>query len=423
MVEYRPVPDADIDAWSRLLAYAFRPADPYEPIESVEDLPPPATLGDRRGLYDGDELRCTGAHHWFRLRVRGTFREVPGLSAVSTPPRYRRQGLVRRLLVDSLHEYCERGAGLCALWPFSHPFYRRFGWGTCSRRGRTTCEPDALAGIDAPASGRFEPACNRDDRETNGGEHGEFVALSADDWGALDRVYRATNSQGLAMDRTEAWWRKRVFQNRDDDPYVAGWVRNGRLAGYLVYDIEAGEGAEDGPRMIVSELGYVDFEAYRALLALCRYHDSQVSAIEVTGPVDTMIQIQDLARDPRDVEVEIEPGPMIRIVDVREALSTLSYPDGIETDLTIDLSDDLAEWNDGRFRLSITAGTGTCKRTDSEDDPDLETSIATLSQTVVGFRSIDRAERVGDFDVASLAAREALVAAFPTEETFLREGF
>ena len=133
---------------------------------------------------------------------------------------------------------------------------------------------------------------------------------------------------------------------------------------------------------------------------------------------------------------------MARMVDVSRALSALSYPADIEADLTIAVADDTAGWNDGRFRLSIADGTGTCEPTDDGPEGgsgvdvdvgtsadsgsgsvDLTTSIATLSQVAVGYLSVERAERVGDFEIASTDARNTLAAAFPPGEPFLREGF
>jgi predicted acetyltransferase len=421
MSEYRPVPDADVPDFQRILNYAFSPTEEYEPIDSPDDLPPRATLGDRRAIYEGSKIRCTAVHHWFRLRVRGEFEEVPGLSAVATPPEYRRQGLVGHLLTQSLAEYRERGTGFCALWPFSHPFYRQFGWGLCSRYGRVTCQPEALTGVGSTKGG------------SEGRSH-EFRRCSADDWDALDRVYRTTNDRDLVMDRTGDWWRKRVFTGWDDDPYVIGVERDGQLVGYLVYDIEEGE-ADGGRRMVVREAGHVDSAAYRAVLEFCRNHDSQVEECELRGPVDT--SLQDLACDPGEIDVEIEPGPMIRIVDLARALSGLSYPAGIEADLALDVTDEVADWNDGRFRLSIADGTARCEPIEegtgadtgsdsgavADSDADLTASIATLSGVAMGYLSVDRAETVGSFEVASAEAREALEAAFPPRETFLREFF
>lgn len=419
MLEYRPVPDEDLEEFRRLVSYAFRPTEAYEPVDSPDDLPEPATVGDRRGIYEDGELCSVCAHHWFTLRVRDEFHAAPGLSAVSTPPRHRRRGLVRRLLSESLREYRDRDAGVSVLWPFEHPFYRRFGWGTCSRHVRATCEPEALAELDATTVGGVDRTADRPDATSTDAD-GEFVDLGADEWEALDRVYRATNDQGLAMSRTEEWWRKRVFAGWDRDPYVAGWERNGRLAGYLVYTIdEPADGDSDGRRMDVRELGYTDFEAYRHLLRFCGYHDSQVGSVRLYGPVDTTIQ--DLVSDPRDVELEIEPGPMVRLVDVRRALGALSYPASMGGEVVIEVEDDLAEWNDGRFRLSVADGRTTVERTD--DDSEVVAGVPTLSQVVVGHYSVARAERVGTLTLGSDEARSTLAGLFPPEETFLREFF
>ncbi|PSP74265.1 GNAT family N-acetyltransferase [Halobacteriales archaeon QS_3_64_16] len=421
MSEYRSVPETDVPDFQRILSYAFSPTEEHEPIDSLEDLSPRATLGDRRAIYEGSEIRCTAVQHWFRLQVRGEFEEAPGLSAVATPPEYRRKGLVGRLLAESLAEYRDRGAGFCALWPFSHPFYRQFGWELCSRYGRVTCQPEALAGIGSVKRG-------------GEGRSHEFRRCSAEDWDALDRVYCATNDRDLAMDRTEDWWRKRVFTGWDDDPYVTGIERDGRVVGYLVYDIEEGE-AGDGRRMIVREAGHVDSAAYRAVLEFCRNHDSQVEECELRGPVDT--SLQDLACDPSEIDVEVEPGPMIRIVDLSQSLAALSYPSDVEADLVLDITDTVADWNEGRFRLSIGDGSATCEPagggvdadagSDSDSiagsDSDLTASIATLSGVAVGHLSVEHGETVGDFEVASAEAREALEAAFPPRETFLREFF
>lgn len=398
--DYRVVSDADINEFRRLVNYAFRPTEAFEPIESIDDLPDPATLAVNRGLYDGDEIVSTVAHHWFTLRIRGEWHGVAGVSAVSTPPKHRRKGLVRQLLSASLHEYRERGTHFAALWPFEYAFYRKLGWGTCSEGAVTTCSPDALAfvdSVDVPIGGAF-------------------VDLDADRWEELDRIYEACNDHALAMQRTEEWWRKRVFQGWKRDPYVAGWERDGELRGYLVYAIEEGD---DEREMTVWELGYRDREAYLELVRFCRYHDSQIGEVTIHGPRDTILH--DLVSDPRAVEIELHPGGMIRVVDVEGALSALSYPVDESRSLVLDVNDDLAEWNDGRFRLAVEDGHATCEMT--TDDPEVSIGIATLSQIVVGYLSVERARLVGDFDVMSETGEKTLAAMFPEEETYLREGF
>ncbi|WP_254543625.1 GNAT family N-acetyltransferase [Halomarina pelagica] len=397
--DYRPVPDDDVEAFRRLVTYAFRPTERPDPLDDPDDLPAPARIGARRGIYDGDELCCTGRHYWFTHRIRGERHAVGGLSAVSTPPKHRRRGLVRRLLAESLAEYREREHHFASLWPFEYAFYRQFGWETASRYAVATFEPDAIDFLD-----RVDPP-----------ECGRFVDLDADRWADCEAVYRAENDRALAMYRTEEWWRKRVFAGWDDDPYVAGWERDGELRGYLVYDIEDGDDSE-GRRMRVYETGAVDFEAHLEVLRFCRYHDSQVAKVTLHGPVDS--SLHDLVEDPRAVEIEIEPGAMIRVVDVERALSGLASPaDGATT---IAVEDPLVERNRGTFRLEASGGRATCERTDGAADA--EVSIGTLSQLAVGYLSVEEAARFGRLD-ASAEARETLAALFPPDETFLREGF
>jgi predicted acetyltransferase len=404
-LEYRPVPDADIEAYSRLTAYAFRPEEAYEPIRSVEDVPEQWTLPDRRGLYEAGELCCTGAHHWFSLRVRGAFALVPGLSAVSTPPRHRRRGLVRKLLAESLSEYHEEGAGFCVLWPFDHAFYRAFGWATCSQYAEVSTTPETLSGID-------------------GTDGYEYTTLTTEDWAILDRVYWETNAQALAMDRTEGWWRKRACIGFEVDPYITGIERDGSLVGYLIYRIEATDDGSDR-RLIVEEYGCTEFDAYRALLRFCYYHDSQVGEVVFTESVDTVLQ--DLVGNPRGVDVNVHPGPMVRIVEVERALAELSYPAEANGELVFDIADTFVPRNDGRVRLSVTDGEGSCtpvrSGTGTDARADIELPITTLAQLAVGYRSVERAETVGDLEVPNDADRRTLERWFPPTSPYLRERF
>lgn len=430
--EYRPVPEADADEFRRHLTYAFRPTERYDP---EEDPPPWAGMGDRRGIYDGDRLCCTGRHLRFGLRIRGEVHPVAGLSAVSTPPQYRRRGLVRRLLAESLAEYRDRELPFSALWPFEYPFYRRFGWATVSKRATATCAPDALEFADRRAS--------------DGPEAGRYRELDGDDWRAMAAVYDAQD-RPLAIDRDEEWWRKRVLAGYGDDPYAFGWDRADRtdagadgsegaggsadrgtdgdgardreLRGYVVYDVEESDG---GRRMDVAELCAVDHEARLALVRFCRYHDSQVDEVEFDGPPEA--SLQDLVADPRAVDVEIDPGAMLRIVDVERALGALAYPDG-ERAVELAVADDLASWNDGRFRLRVADGRGTCERIEEgASRPDARVGIGTLSALAAGYYSVEEARHYGDLSVESGtgASPAALAALFPRAEPrpFLRERF
>ncbi|WP_423745031.1 GNAT family N-acetyltransferase (plasmid) [Haladaptatus sp. SPP-AMP-3] len=392
MPDYRPIPAIYEDEYRRFLRYAFEPENGLQADEDDDD---ESELGDRRGVFDGDDLRCVCKHYWFTARIRGDWHEMAGLSAVASPPESRRRGLVRDMLAESLAEYRENEVYFSALWPFSYEFYRKYGWATANKHTKYETTPDALD-LD------IEPA-------------GEFRPLDADDWELLVPAFDAmTEGYALSTDRTEDWWRERIFKSWKRDPYVYAWMREDEARGFIVYTVHD-EG--DGKRFKVWELTAMDDEAYRHLLRFVQYHDSQVETVELTY-VPESTDLLDIVANPRDVDCEINAGPMFRLVDVPRALESIAY----DADATVVLrvTDPLAAWNEGTFELD-TDDVVRCERTDA--DPDVTIDVNTLSQLVVGYHAVEDAERFGNLTVETGDARATLAELFPERDVFLTEGF
>ncbi|WP_306057981.1 GNAT family N-acetyltransferase [Natronococcus wangiae] len=402
MVDYRPIPD-EREVFHEYRSYAFRPEEGVPPYDPEEHENPRATRGARRGVYadDGDERpRTVCRHYWLEARVRGDAHPTAGLASVATPPEYRRDGYVRRLLKRSLAEYRDRGDRFSVLWPFQYRFYRTYGWDTANRIATHAFEPSVLSfARGADAGGSFRP-------------------LEADDYEDLEPAYGAA-SEGLALERDEEWWRHRVFGGHDVDPFVYAYDRGGEVAGYLVYRIED-EG--DGRTLRVSELTAADRDALLALLAFCADHDSQVGRIELR--VSRTVPIRDLAMDPDEIETTVVDGPMVRLVDVAETLPALSLPDASAA-LTLAVEDPLVDWNDGAFALEAANGRLTCDRLGgaSEADPDATLEIGALSRLAVGARSATALERTGRLEAADPDVVSTLESLFPETDVYFGEYF
>ena len=407
-MEYAPVPVDHEEAYDRILSYAFAPERGPDPEREGPDRP---STFHRRGAYErpsgtaaeptADDLAAACGYHDFSARIRGRFHRLGGVSAVASPPEQRRRGVVREMLTALHAEFRSEGVAFAALWPFDHSFYRRLGYARVNDYASVTVPPGELAGaVPAPDGG--------------------FVPLSSDDWGRLDEVYAAAATQPLGLDRTEDWWRCRVFQSWETDPFVYGWERDGDLRGYLVYSVTDDDGGE-GKTLAVRELVGVDEEARDHLLRFCRNHDSQVERVRLYGP--PVFGLFDRLRDPSAAEVEVKPGPMFRLVDVSAGLAALAYPEGVAGEVVLEVADDHCPWNDGTVRLDAADGTATCVPTDA--DPDVTLGVGALSRLAVGSHPIDRLEALGEATVASGSAecRRTLAAAFPRTEPFLREGF
>jgi predicted acetyltransferase len=405
-MDYRELPDDHEEAFRSQLRYAFRPeAGP----ELDDDPPGRPEIFHRRGLYDvsddvpdedlePEDILAVCGYYAFTARIRGEWHPVGGVSAVASPPETRRQGHIARLLDDLHAELRERGTHFAALWPFKYEFYRRFGYAMSNKYAVTTLPPSELTAAAGEPAGRFRP-------------------LEADDYEALDEVHREWVDEGLAIRRTEGWWRHRAFEGWRKDPYVYGWEDDdGDLRGYIFYVVE---GERDEKLMRVYEAAATDDEAHRQLLRFCRNHDSQVESVALHGPVDDYLL--DLLDDPRAAEVEIKPGPMIRIVDVEGALESLASPSEVTGSVTVALEDPRYEWNEGAFELRAEGGRATCEPTD--DDPQITTDVGTLTQVATGARSVSAVRRYGWLDAEDDGAAEALDALFPPTDVFLREGF
>ncbi|RQG95891.1 GNAT family N-acetyltransferase [Natrarchaeobius chitinivorans] len=402
MTEYRPIPDRR-EVFHEYASYAFSPESGVRPYDPDEHETPRANLGVRRGVFarDGDDRpRAVCKHYWFEGYVRGDRYPITGLASVATPPENRRSGDVRRLIAHSLEEYRDRGTVLTVLWPFNYRFYRRFGWETAHRIVTHEFDPAVLSFA------------------KNAGATGTFSRVDPDEFETLEDAY-AASPPTLAFDRTEGWWRHRIFEGYETDPFVYAYERDGSVVGYLIYQID-GEWGEK--TMSVSELVAVDHEALLALLGFCYDHDSQVEDVELRVPSE--FPLRDLSMDPEEIETTVENGPMVRIVDVETALAALAQPDA-NASITLEIEDPLADWNDGRFRLETANDRTVCERVDESVavDPDATVDVAALSQMVVGSRSASALERTGRLEVGDSDVVAALEEAFPETQVYLGDRF
>lgn len=116
-LEYRSL-TADDERFDRHVRYAFRPeAGPH--ADDEEERRNLSELRARRGLVKGDDLVAICGYFDFSARIRGEFRRLGGVSAVATPPEYRRRGYVERLLRELAGEFRDEGIHFSALWPFA----------------------------------------------------------------------------------------------------------------------------------------------------------------------------------------------------------------------------------------------------------------------------------------------------------------
>ena len=416
MDEHREYRGVDEGTFDRYVRYAFRPtagpagegstgvdaADAADEEATDDEDDGPEVERVRRGLYrsDRDDPVAVAGYHDFRTRFRGSYHRLGGVTLVATPPEHRRQGHVRELLARMLDELRTEGLRMAALWPFKRSFYRRLGWETGSRYLRIEAPPAQFRSAGAPRAG-------------------EFRATAADDWERLVPVHEAHDAgRALHVDRTEAWWRRRVFEGWGDDPYVYRWEADGETRAYLAYVVEEGD---DGRELGVREAAWADPVARRQLWRFLGDHDSQVGTVKLAAPFDPELPLLETVEDPSAVTVEVEAGHMVRLADVAGGLSALAYPEGVADDLAVGVSDPLVDANDRTFVLWVDGGRAECTP-EAGREPDVALGVGRLSQLAAGYRDASAMAAAGQLD-ATADAVERLDALFPAGPTWLREGF
>lgn len=387
-------------AFQEMIDYAFDVTRGPTSYESPGDTP---DLGGRKfGVFENDDLRSVCTYYDFTARVRDDWLPMVGLASVATPPEHRRRGLVSHLIGESLDSW--RGEyPISTLWPMKHSYYRQFGWALANKFVRYTCPPEALAFARDGASGNAR-------------------RLAPGDWPRLQDVHKTHGDDiGLTIQRTEEWWRNRVFRSLGGhDRYVYGVERQdgADMDGYVVYTVES---SEAGLRLRVNDIAYRDYGSLLRLLVLLADHDSQVEEVLLYWESET--SLLDLVHDPDEVDCSVSAGPQVRVVDVERALSGLSYPPDVSVSVVLDVTDEFAPWNDGTFELRVTDGRGECRPVDDPDSsPRATVDIGTLSQLYVGYHSPARARRFAGLEVDDDAA-DALTALFPPRRVYLREFF
>ena len=315
-----------------------------------------------------------------------------GIAAVSSPPAHRRSGNVEQLLTGLLAETREREIGLAALWPFEHAFYRQFGWAITNRYTTYELPPEQLIGAGTT-------------------ERGSYERVGPDDWTRLEDVQR-THGEGttLSIQRSERWWRDRTFG--DDPPWAYAWRDGDDIRGYVTYTFES---ADEGTVLSVDDFSAADREARRHLFGLLGTHDSQVETVELTLAEEAALL--DAVPNPETISCSIHAGPMARVADPAVALESCPYLDEGDTRVNLEVTDPIGE--DRRLELAVEDGAGVCAPTGA--DPDATLDVGTLTQLLVGYRTVEDLRGRGlDCDEETAATLTDL---FPKESVQLREFF
>ena len=318
-----------------------------------------------------------------------------GIGAVSTLPAYRNTGAVRNIFEKLLPYAYENGEVISTLYPFSHQFYRKFGYETVCYRNQYRFKPEVLKGY------HF-------DGEAVMWEEGEDIS----DYFSLYRQFAP--KYNLAVKREEALMKREhmkdnIYKERKFSYLLREKGQN--VAYLLIEDVYQKEAAF----MWVEEAVWNSPEGFRAILGFLARFSADYGEIELTLPYD--LELYSVIRSAKAYEIQktTRQDYMVRVINVKRMLEILSKPEG--TDCRIRVCDPQIEQNNRIWHVTENevevAADGT--------ETDMEVSIQAFSQLAVGAISLD--EALLREDIAISAKKEKLRSLFRRKSIFINEHF
>ena len=269
-VEIRAVRADEMDELNRIGGYAF--ANNEDLPEDEQTLVPEWTTC---AFVDG-RLTASSAAYPFRMRFNGATASAAGVTAVSTYPEFRRQGLLRQIMAQGLHEQREREQSIAILWASMSAIYQRFGYGLGSTFVNYELDPPYGALEDGSASTGSVSLCAKDEARP-----------------IMERLYvEHSRPRNLMLHRAPQMWDARLRDRDKLKTYVAIYRNDaGEPRGYVQYTTKwrSEERNEPGPNqeLRVGVSVALDLEAYKALWEYTRGMTSSPASPGRTCPRTT----------------------------------------------------------------------------------------------------------------------------------------
>lgn len=405
-IEIRPVTADEMAEFDRVPSYAF--ADNRTPEELKERPGALQPEWTHAAFVDGRIATSFGAYP-FQVRLNGAPVQMAAVTAVGSYPEFRRQGLLRRVMTQAISDERDRGQSIAILWASFGAIYQRFGYGLATMNHVLTLEPRNIAFNDAAP-------------ESQGGVR----VLALDEARPLmEGIYREfRRPRNLMIDRAPQLWDARL---RDKKLRYGVYYRaSGDATGYLSFttrerDYSTPEPLDPGPDqfMEIRDAIALDPDAERGIWNFIAAHDLVGRArwwnFDPNSAAPFYLQ------EPRDLRRTTGDGIWMRVTDVEAALPQRPY--GEEGALTLRIvEDDIADWNNGSYRLETDGAESTVTRT--TDAADLTLRPAQLAVLLAGNATATQLARGGLIEAANDEALRRADRIFATEyQPWCPDGF
>lgn len=390
----RPMTNDDLLAYKHLCSICYTYTDTDQPAQLTEE-----QLRIRMGAFD-EEGRLLSAMMQipFDVRFGGQTVKLVGIGGVVTDPTARGQRGVRRLFEEGLPRLYREGYVLSALYPFSHRFYRKFGYEWAQ----------FWQNVELPRN-----SLRRDLQQAD-----EIVrVLPEEDDQGMQSIYEAyVADKHLPVLRDEHKW-KELRKGTPWDSLKHAYVL--RVGGKPVsYWIGTMHKEDWRCTLYIKEMAWTCQRGLEAIFAMLRgMNELEGIRVRVQGDCDPRL----LLEEPYDVSWKDTCEGMMRVVNVERALVLLAAPP-LPGTLSIAVTDEQIAENCGCFTVSCDGYQLSVTRDDAAQ-PDLRCDIQGLSALMAGRQTFDHCEHAGTVTLLNEKRRRFAGMLFPKRDLHMNQDF
>ncbi len=375
-VTVRPMQPDEIEIVAQLRATGFN-STPEKAINYIKNNPRYNSSHIIIAEHAG-QLIGTATLFPAKMWLSGVPLNIGAVAAITVLPEFQRNGVATKLMESAIYRASDEGQAISLLYPFSHKYYRKFGYGTVSDLHAYRIDKNNIAINEK--SPKVRP-------------------FTAADLPILRVQYKGqlTWRNGW-FTRSNEWWDKLIVEWSN----IMVYDDDDRPSGYYAYKIKEDEAGK--PVLHITEIFYADAAAFRGLLShLAQQNEAEI--IEYLAPADTPLRHclhQPIATDAKNRGwvfndlCHVTPGPMARIINLAKALTSRFYTRGMSGERIIKITDPLIPANEEIISFRLVDGRAETHPAPAEK-PHIETDIVTLTQILCDYMKAMDAYRLGRF--------------------------
>lgn len=389
MTTIRKLTQENFEDVYQLNVYAFHFKDTNDTKERVRH---EFEHGLSLGAFLDDQLTSSLIVFPFEVYYQGSILKMGGIGNVTSYPEVRGHGSVRQLFETALAEMKDRGITVSYLAPFSYHFYRKFGYEVTFEKRQYEISPTHFGSFGVP-------------------QYSVDRVLWEDQKEEIRTLYNKKMERAIGPLKRKDWeWEKRIMSS-DKKKIALFRDDTGAPQGYLLYEFSG----ENQNTFKINELTALTGTAEKALWEFIGTHAAGFDMFTYTARSDQ--RLTHLFKE-ADLDQKMTSSMMARIVDMENFLKQFPFKRTKCQDFWLEVTDEMARWNEKVFRLSISGGEITISIADKPEDDSryLKASIQTWTQLFMQFKKVDELRfegRLSASNETALAIQEILPEGVP----------